>query len=548
MMRWPSLVCSILLAAHLAAAQTAPTVETSYTIAGTVVSGTDGHLLDRTRVTLRDVNNRQQAQSVITSEDGRFAFHSLPAGKYSLEGAKRGFIAGAYDQHDQYSTAIVTGPDLATENLVLKLTPDAVISGKVLDEAGEPVRRAMVTLYYQDHQEGVEQIHVFRNAETDDLGDFELTPLRPGTYFLSASAKPWYAIHPPSEPDRDQSKARSERASTADRSLDITYPVTYYQDVTDAESATPIQIRGGEHTQVDLQLNPVPALRLIFRTADDGRQGFTFPQFEQPAFDGSANVQTEGARMVSPGLWEVSGIPAGRYNIRIPGPNSVVQMNGVDFTKDGEEINTSAAEALSDVKVSVQISGETTIPERLMIGLRGKSRSQAIWQQVDAKGQADLPQVPAGRYQFQAFGPGRPYSVARLSADGAQVSGHMLTVPAGASPSVSLTLVAGSGEIRGTALRAGKGFAGAMVVLVPKDPEGKTDLFRRDQSDLDGTFTMRGVIPGSYTVLAIEGGWDLDWSQPDVIGPYAKRGRSVEVGSQPGKPVQISEGIEVQPK
>jgi hypothetical protein len=252
--------------------------------------------------------------------------------------------------------------------------------------------------------------------------------------------------------------------------------------------------------------------------------------------------------MVSPGLWEVSGIPAGRYNIRIPGPNSVVQMNGVDFTKDGEEINTSAAEALSDVKVSVQISGETTIPERLMIGLRGKSRSQAIWQQVDAKGQADLPQVPAGRYQFQAFGPGRPYSVARLSADGAQVSGHMLTVPAGASPSVSLTLVAGSGEIRGTALRAGKGFAGAMVVLVPKDPEGKTDLFRRDQSDLDGTFTMRGVIPGSYTVLAIEGGWDLDWSQPDVIGPYAKRGRSVEVGSQPGKPVQISEGIEVQPK
>ena len=53
-------------------------------------------------------------------------------------------------------------------------------------------------------------------------------------------------------------------------------------------------------------------------------------------------------------------------------------------------------------------------------------------------------------------------------------------------------------------MRAGKGFAGAMVVLVPKNPEADRELFRRDQSDLDGTFLLRNVIPGSYTLLAIQ--------------------------------------------
>jgi len=118
---------------------------------------------------------------------------------------------------------------------------------------------------------------------------------------------------------------------------------------------------------------------------------------------------------------------------------------------------------------------------------------------------------------------------------------------AGSSPSVSLTLVAGSVEIQGTVMRAGKGLAGAMVVLVPKNPEADRDLFRRDQSDLDGTFVLHGVVPGSYTVLAIENGWDLDWSQPGVIAAYLKHGRRLEVGNQSGGPMNV-EAIEAQSK
>jgi hypothetical protein len=174
-----------------------------YKVSGTVVSKSDGHPLGRARVTLREDKNPQKFESVITEDDGKFVFLNVPSGKYSLTGMKRGYIAASYNQHDQFSTAIVTGAGLETEGLVLKLAPDAMIWGKILDEAGEPVRHAIVTLYYNDHLEGVDQIRRRSVAQTDDLGIFELLDLMPGTYFLSAEATPWYAfIHLQAPPGR----------------------------------------------------------------------------------------------------------------------------------------------------------------------------------------------------------------------------------------------------------------------------------------------------------------------------------------------------------
>jgi hypothetical protein len=168
------------------------------------------------------------------------------------------------------------------------------------------------------------------------------------------------------------------------------------------------------------------------------------------------------------------------------------------------------------------------------------------WQPVDPKGEVVSQQIAAGRYEVLVWGAEKPYSIAHMAADGAEVSGHTLTVPAAASLSISLALVGGSAEIQGSVKRAGKAFAGAMVVLVPKNPDVDRDLFRRDQSDLDGTFALRDVVPGSYTLLAIDNGWDLDWAQPGVIAAYLKHGRRVEVSNQEGRPMNVEEPIEVQ--
>jgi hypothetical protein len=522
--------------------------EGGYRIAGTVVSKTDRRALARARVTIREEKDRQKFQTTIASEDGKYEFDRLPAGKYSLSGAKRGFISASYDQHDQYSTAIVTGAGLDTENLALRLAPDALIAGKVLDEAGDPVRHAMVMLYYDDHSSGVDQIRQANSAQTNDLGEYEMTPLRPGTYFLSVTGKPWYAVHPHSDPAPEEAGSQGEATPSVDRSLDVAYPVTYYPDVTDVESALPIPIQGGERVQADLHLTPVPSLRLLLRVPDAGNNGFFVPQFVQPAFNAFTHFQTDMTRGVSPGLVEVTGIPAGRYDVNLFGPaGQRLQMNGVDITKDGEQIDLSKSDALSSVRVLAQVRGEPTLPPRLSVGLRSGSRVFTFSQSFDSKGTAELSQVPVGRYEVVVWGE-KPYSIAHISAEGAEVSGHSLIVVAGSSPAVSLTLVAGSAEVQGIAKKAGKAFAGAMVVLVPKDAVVDRDLFRRDQSDLDGTFVLHTVVPGSYTLLAIEDGWDLDWSQPGVIGAYLKRGQKVEVGNQGMRPIDLAEAIEVQSK
>ena len=62
-------------------------------------------------------------------------------------------------------------------------------------------------------------------------------------------------------------------------------------------------------------------------------------------------------RLVSPGVWEISGVPQGNYKVGIfGGPNQGVRTTELSATTDGQEIDTSDAPALSTVKVHVQLS------------------------------------------------------------------------------------------------------------------------------------------------------------------------------------------------
>jgi uncharacterized surface anchored protein len=194
--------------------------------------------------------------------------------------------------------------------------------------------------------------------------------------------------------------------------------------------------------------------------------------------------------------------------------------------------------------MSVQLVGASK-PAELIAALRSQGKLGIRGSKVDANGEAEIQQIPAGQYEVILAARGRNYSISRVTAEGAEVSGRHVTIAAGSTASISVTATAGSIVVQGIAKRAGKPFAGAMVVLVPKDVEGNRDLFRRDQSDLDGTFSLRDVTPGKYMLVAIENGWDLDWSQPEVIAVYARHGRAMEIMNTPGKPLRVDQAIEV---
>ena len=514
-----------------------------FRIAGRVVSTVGGGALARARVTIRDAKNLKDVQSVLTGDDGRFEFR-VKRGKYALQGARRGFITANYDEHEQFSTAIVTGSGLDTESIVLKLAPSAVLGGRILDQSGEPVRRANVVLWREDHSTGVSRIVRFRNDFADDQGAYEFTPLDEGTYFLSVSATPWYAVHPVSTAPEGGALI----PAVVDRGLDVAYPTTYYAGATESEDATPIPIRGGDRLELDLHLVPVSALHIIFRGQQNEQNVSLMPILQKRVFDSLDRPRgQENIQMISPGIFELTTAP-GKYTVRLSGPSQSSRISEVDISQDHQEVDTNSGEALSNINATVHVQGADTIPKELFVGLRDEQRRPVNFQRVSSQGEVTFANVVPGTYELIAGSQNDRYSVVRIASDGHETSGHTLKVPAGSSLSLALTLVVGNGRVEGFAKHAGKAVAGAMVVLIPKHPEADRELFRRDQSDLDGSFLLQNLIPGTYTVIAIADGWDLDWSRPAVISKYARHGQTVVVPGQGSHSIQLPDSVEVQTK
>jgi hypothetical protein len=539
-------VCGLLLSgarAQTENSQRAAIPSRPYRIAGMVLNAKTGSALSHATVTVSDATKREIEQMFVTGDDGHFEFH-VPAGKFSLRGARRGFTAGYYDQHEEFWTGIVTGADLGTEDLALRLAPDAVLTGKVLDEFAEPVRGAQIMVYREDHSEGVSRIVRASGAATDDQGRYEVAPLIEGTYFVSVSTSPWYAVHPPSN-----GEGAAKSSSQVDGSLDVVYPITYYGDASESEDAAPIPLRGGDRLEADIRLSPVPAMHLIVRLPEDGSGGIHLPMLQKPVFDGLEPVGVSNVQNVAPGVYEMTGIASGRYTVQAVNSKGEakepidVNLNG------GSELDASAGRSTSRIVMAVQVEGAANPPAQFRIGLRNNRGTMTV-AELDAKGMANFSDITPGKYEVLAFPQlqTQSYSVVRIASEAGTISGHELNVPAGASLTIAVSLVGSSVSVEGFAKRAGRGVSGAMIVLVPKNPDRDHDLFRRDQSDLDGSFSLKNVIPGSYSIVAIENGWDLDWAEPVVLAGYLKHGQTVAVEGRAQTAVHLADVVEVQAK
>jgi len=516
-----------------------------FNIAGTVVNAVTGAPLARVKVSLADTRARTQRVEMVTGEGGHFEFGARPSGKYSLEGTKGGYITSAYEQHEQYSTAIVAGPGFATEKLVLRLMPLAIIEGHVFDESGEPVRSAQVRLFMEDHSGGLTRVTAAGGASSDDRGYFDIGLLRPGTYFVSVSAKPWYAVHPKA------GQAAREPAPRLSPALDVAYATTYYGGTTEAESAAPIELKGGQRQQIDVRLSPVPALHLIFRTKVDQpgqMNNFRMPILQKRIFDSVELVPAGQMQVVSPGVYEVTGVPAGRYDVRIrnAGTGDTEQTSEMDLLHDGQELNATQGEALGKLKVTVKMPGEEALPRQYALALRDSRQRTVAFRQGDTSGQVSFEDVTPGKYTIVFASPTKRYSVTRTISAAGESAGNDVNITPGITLEVTAALTGGVVRIEGVVEKKGKPVAGVMVALVPNDPEAHVDLYRRDQSDFDGTFTLEGVIPGTYTIVAVEDAWGSEWLKPGVLARYVQHGQNVIVGELMRGTVQLPDAVEVQ--
>jgi hypothetical protein len=551
-MKMQMLVCLLLLGswgqkqaprapAPAKAPAAAPAAEQrSFRIGGTVVDGITGQPLANAQVSISAQGIRDSGQFTVTGEDGRFAFENLAPGQYPLFARRRGYLQQFYKQHDQFSTAIIVGAELNTENLLFEMRPDASISGQVLDEMSEPVRNAQVMLFRHAVALGRRSNWQENTVQTDDLGHFRFGHLEPAAYFVGVSATPWYAqrvaLHQVTRNDASGQTTVREIIN-ADPEMDVVYPITFFPNATDISGAAPITVHSGDAETVDLRLQPVPSLHMIVHTAaatsgdSTENESVVWAQVMQVVADGvQMGVQASNTQ-IAPGIVEVSGLPPGRFNLRLNSAKSgeaVSRSQEVQLTGDAE-VTLNEANASGTVSGVAQLeSGAALVPAPTIL-LRARATGERFMAQAEQSGEFSLKDqaVPPGAYDVLI----QPATVAvkSLSATGAKATGRSVEIAGGQDVQLKVVLSEGTGRITGVALKDGKPLDGVMIVLVPEVPEHNLVLFRRDQSDSDGSFALPGVHPGKYMVVAIEDGWELEWLTPGVLEKYLTGGEAVRV-------------------
>jgi hypothetical protein len=535
-------LCELSLAQSAAPPAPKPVAET-YRISGTVLNAVDNQPLADVEVGTASTEQPDDIRQYVTGSDGRFVFQTLQRGKYSLTGMRRGFSLQAYQQHDQFSTAVAVGPSLVSEGLVFRMTPDGSISGNVLDEENEPVRSGEAILFSRISENGGRARLVARNG-LDEEGHYRFGHLKAGSYYVAISAQPWYAQDPAelpgvreplgtvTAPDSTNESARSTARGGDSASLDVVYPITYYPNATDVESAAAIQVRAGEHATAEITLRAIPALHVrILNGSKDPSMPLT-AVIEQHIFDLSLPVPSRN-QFAAGGNVTITGIPPGRLEF------SVRHFTGKGWVSLNKEVNAS-----SDMEIDASEStiaplvikgvlhrpGGTAFPGGTYVRFWSRETGESFGSPVTEKGEFNMEQPVTESAGF-AVGVlnARGLLVQKISSAGATVRGHTVYFPRTGSVELNIGLSEGSGRVDGTVLQEGKPAPETMVLLVPQNPAEEPMLFRRDQSDSDGTFTLREILPGRYTVIAIERGWELDWQDPAVLKPYLAHGEVLEV-------------------
>ncbi len=506
-----------------------------FRVSGTVVNSLTGQPVAQARVRLVPTQEMDKSSVVIATDAGQFAFDNVAAGKYALVAGKPGYLIEAFNEHEQYSTAIAVGrPGLKTEDLIFRLHPEAIISGQVTDEQNEPVPEADAVLFQYFLRDGERKITQREQTKTDDRGLYRFSGLSPGTYFVVISARPWYTQYLQPAPAEAADGAQPDLPDKNSQ-LDLTYPLTYYSGVTDPESATPLKLAAGDRISADIRLVPTPALHIRVKAPNlDPNQGFS-AVITPKTFNGAILPTPLPAQttMPQPGELRIGGIAPGRYHLQLVFPGKQTSSYDQDLDLESNtEIDAASNNAAADISGVVKFQDGSPAPPGAAILLTSEMSSSAV-AQISQNGEFRFDQgttLPPGKYDVHIA---RVPDIAfqSISARGARVSGRKVELTGSGPVRLTVTLARGLGRITGTAVSSKDGapVAGAMVLLVPQNPETDPALVRRDQSDSDGTFTLPSVRPGRYRLLAIQNGWDLEWMNPQVLQPYLAAGAAVEV-------------------
>jgi hypothetical protein len=191
----------------------------------TANSEAEARLLEMTANSIAGTNKGRDF-TTITDKDGRFSFEAIPAGEYPLA-AERDRYVGADSIYDRLKAPWVSQARATVESgkateIVFKLIPAAIVSGRIMDSNGNALANATVGVLLRTIKDGIPSTKATGEAMSNDRGEFRIFQLRPGEYVFSAAP----------------SSSRSQNSSKG--------VLTFYPGVASLSEATPVKLRPGE--------------------------------------------------------------------------------------------------------------------------------------------------------------------------------------------------------------------------------------------------------------------------------------------------------------
>ena len=546
MKRSLALACIFLSALLVGRAQDSTASNKTSSLSGTVVKEPGSEPLKKVLVQIVAENQKEGGNYTATTDaDGRFHVDNVAPGRYRIFFERTGFVEvnGRGLKADTNAYTIREGQPL--EDLLFRMLPTAVISGRVTDEDGDPMSEVRIVV--QKRRPGKTGRESVAAAGTNDLGEYRISGLFPGQYWI-------IAIPPPDARDYEKQEAKTPANGTAGEARqDTRYLTTYYPGTYDATQASLVTLKAGDEMLVSLTLIPARTYRVCGIVT--GVSAAQKASVELASKGGDSGRSSE----VGPdGRFELIGVGPGSYVIRVTAgteAQTLTAKQDVNVVAGDVEGLKLTPQATFTITGHLQIADGRGDVTQLSANLRQAAASEDLGvmlsqdffganSPVDRYGNFAWKKVNPGDYVAQVFGgEGQGLFLQSAALGGADVTtGFTASGPA----TIELVVSTKGGIVEGLVVEKEKDVdenhpvANATVVAVPEEKFRKIpERFLVGATDQNGQFAIRGVAPGSYTLYAWRDLEDGIWRDPDFLKSQEANGQSLRVGEGSSQKVML---------